>query len=351
MPHDYGGVQVSAVKFALFTLAWCAPWSFLLPQVAAFSYRKASAEQNPGARHTANAVLLLILGAAAPLTFFLLTPARLVYYGLPALPPLLVLCAGFLGTSEHLNGWNRLLAAGMLVAAGLVLTGATFFLPAWLAGIPDLAATPLLLRDIPIEMTLLAAGFVFCGLLFFLSHEQVAFAGLVVLMGALEIPSISEFHALDPIFSSRKLVEKIAGAAGPDCVWVSEGSSEVGASAGMTFYLRQRFPDNPKYVLIMDDDLIRRPPPSYPGKPPSYLIDHQRLEELWSSGSAVLFVTDFQRTDWENDKLSLPARDCRQVPLTGGGHRQVYANSPAWNRLAAAGLIPAVAASASAMSK
>src|SRR6185436_9357996 len=36
-PHDYGGVQVGAAVFVMYTLIWCAPWSFLLPQTAAFS--------------------------------------------------------------------------------------------------------------------------------------------------------------------------------------------------------------------------------------------------------------------------------------------------------------------------
>jgi hypothetical protein len=54
-----------------------------------------------------------------------------------------------------------------------------------------------------------------------------------------------------------------------------------------------------------------------------------------------LFVTDFQRTDPVADKPMLPETDCALVPIPMAvtGHRQVYANSSAWNRLAAAGIV------------
>ena len=341
IPKDYGGVQVSAIKFVLFTVLWCAPWSFLLPQIASFSLKGARTDASgSGPRSAKDAVLLLGIGAVAPVAFFALIPARLIYYGLPAVPPLAVLCAGSVSAAGYWSERSRRVAAGFAVMFGLALACVRHFLPEWLASLPDLAATPMLLKNISSEGLLLATGFVLCGLLLFCRRGTLAFTAIVVLMGATELHSVGQFNALDSFFSSKRLVEWLAPAAGDDCVWVSEGSSEVGASAGLSFYLRQGSPNSPGYVLIMSDD-ERRPPPSYPGAPPKYLINHGELEQLWASGRPVLFVTDFQRADWKLDPPRLPSRDCRlvQVAHSIAGHRQVYANSCARKRLAAGGLV------------
>jgi len=340
IPHDYGGVQVGALKFVLFTVVWCAPWSLLLPQLVSFSFNSARLDTGGNGRHAArDAALLLGIGAVTPVAFFVLIPSRLVYYGLPTLPPLVVLCSGFLDAPGHWSGRRRQVAAGAAVVSGMVLICMTPYLPLWLSRAPDLAATPVLLRNIPLEAFLLAAGLFLCALLLFCRKEPLAFAALVLLVGAVELYSVGEFKALDSVYSSKRLVERLAPAVGDDCVWVSEGSCEVGASAGLAFYLRQSRPKSSGYVLIMGDD-ERRPPPSYPGLPPKYLINHGRLEELWASESPVLFVTDFQRTDWDNDKPLLPSKDCGPVPLpfAVAGHRRVFANARALRRLAAAEL-------------
>ncbi|MGD0090281.1 MAG: glycosyltransferase family 39 protein [Planctomycetota bacterium] len=352
IPHDYGCVQVGATVFLLFSLLWCAPWSLLLPQTGWFAYRSIKEEtQSKQHRAVKDAVLLLGFGAGLPLVFFTFVPARLVYYGLPAAPPLVVLCAGFLSAPERWSGRSRLFAVGLAIALGLAIASLTPYLPTWLAKVPDLKAMTMLLKDVPVEALLLAAGLVLCGLLLYLRQAGFAFAVLIVVLGTVEAFSIGQFHALDSIFSSKSLVAKLAPALGGDCVWISEGSQEVGASAGLGFYLRLQAAgtdgreNSPVfagqgYVLIMNDD-PRRPPPAYPGPAPEFLIDHKRLEELWARGVPSVFVTDFQRIDWKSDKPLLPVRDCRYVPLAVGGHRKVYANPSAWQRLAAAGLVPA----------
>jgi hypothetical protein len=154
------------------------------------------------------------------------------------------------------------------------------------------------------------------------------------------VVSVTAFGTLNSVFSAKHLVERLAPAVGKECVWVSEGSSEVGASSGLTFYLRHHNAADSSEVKIMSDD-TRRPPPSYPGVTPQYLIDHKQLDALWSGDKQVLFVTDFQRTDFETDKPMLPQTDCNQVPVPESitGHRHVYANTLAWDRLVAAGII------------
>jgi 4-amino-4-deoxy-L-arabinose transferase-like glycosyltransferase len=338
-PHDYGGVQVGAAMFVVYALVWCTPWSFLLPQTASFSLanapkNKSAAEPQP----LRDAVLLLTLGAALPALFFLLFPSRLIYYSIPSVPSFAILCAGFWNSPELWNGWKRRLAAGTIGLMGLATLGSAAFLPRMLADIPDLENTPALLRAIPIEALIAGAVLVLCGLLIHWRKERTALIGLVLLMAALEVFNVREFANFDWIASSKRMVEALAPAVGSDCIWISEGSDEVGSSAGTAFYLRQNTPNKTAFVLIMGQD-PKRPPPIYPGPPLKFFIDQNRLDELWGSKAPVLYVTDFKRTDWERDKPTLPSKDRRLVPLKVAGHRQVYANAEAWRRLVAAGAI------------
>ena len=119
-------------------------------------------------------------------------------------------------------------------------------------------------------------------------------------------------------------------------IWISEGSDEVGSSAGTAFYLRQSTGNNEAFVLIMSED-SRRPVPAYPGKPLKFFIDQKLLDELWESQSPVVYFTDFKRTNWELDKPTLPSNHPREVPIKVAGNRRVYANAEAWKRLTASG--------------
>jgi len=74
-------------------------------------------------------------------------------------------------------------------------------------------------------------------------------------------------------------------------------------------------------------------PPLFPGPKPAYLIDHERLDRLWSGAQPALFVTDVQRVDWEEDAPLLPDGERHEVPLPWPGQRRVYANKAAWQRL------------------
>lgn len=334
-PHDYGDVQVSAATFLMFAWIWCSPWSFTLPQVAAFAYRGAFKAPTVPAHSSVNdAVLLLGLGAALPALFFVPIPSRLLYYSLPAVPSFAVLCAGFWNGPEFWDGWKRKLAAGVVALAGLASIAATYFLPRLLAGIPDLEITPGLLKAIPIETLAIGAVLLTCGLLLHFRKERIALGILVAMMAALEIFNVSEFANFDPITSSKKMVAALAPVVGDDCVWISEGSDEVGASAGTAFYLRQYTSNKDAIVLIMNVD-PKRPAPIYPGRELIFFIDQKGLDERWDSPTPVLYVTDFKRTDWERDKPHLPSRNLQDIHLKAeiSGHRRVYANPAAWNRL------------------
>jgi 4-amino-4-deoxy-L-arabinose transferase-like glycosyltransferase len=341
VPRDYACVQVSVGEYLGLALVWCTPWFFLVPVVAQFAYKSSRRTENSSEQHRKDGILLLGLGAALPVAFFTLFSSRLVYYSLPALPPFMVLCGGFWSSTKTWTTNIKRYMGIITVLCGLALAVALFFLRSWLSGISDLATNPAIMNEILIIAALLAGGFLLCGIFILADKRWVAIAGMLVFMAAAEVVSVTAFGALNSVFSAKRLVEQLAPAVGKECIWVSEGSSEVGASSGLTFYLRHHDAANSSEVKIMSDD-TRRPPPSYPGVTPQYLIDHKELATLWSSDKPVLFVTDFQRTDFVNDKPMLPQTDCNLVPIPDSttGHRRVYANTLALNRLIAAGVIP-----------
>ena len=335
IPHDYGVVQVSAFMFLFLTVVWLAPWSLLLPRLFAFVQAKNKSGEPEASR---NAVLLLTIGAVFPVLFFVLIPSRLIYYGLPALPPFMLLCAGCWSNLSERAVDNKYVDAALFGITGVSLLVLAFFIPNWLKDVSEIslifdsvgAFTPMIFA-IGAALTL-AAG------LIYVRKYRAAFVALSVLMIIGETYCITQFEKFDVIFSSKKLINQLSPALGDDCIWVNEGSNEVGAGSGMAYYLRQKALINASHVLIMDDD-TRRPPPAYPGPKPMFLINHQRLNDLWTSDAPVIFVTDFARTDWDADPPLLPAADCQNVPITVGGRRRVYANASAWKRLSAAKLV------------
>jgi hypothetical protein len=154
-------------------------------------------------------------------------------------------------------------------------------------------------------------------------------------MGAAQIALISGFCDYDAVQSSKKMVAYLHDKVGEDCIWVSEGSKEIGASAGIAFYLGKDKDGKVRCVKIMSDDKDQRPPPTFPGPKLSYLIDHAELEALWAGPAPVLFVTDFLRKpgDWEKDPPALPSNIAGMIERSEFGNRRVFANAAAWTRL------------------
>jgi 4-amino-4-deoxy-L-arabinose transferase-like glycosyltransferase len=337
IPHDYGVVQVSAFMFMFLTLVWLAPWSLLLPRLSKFVLAKNKTGESSASR---DAVLLLTLGTVLPVLFFLLIPSRLIYYGLPALPPFMLLCAGCWSNLPELKLENKYIDAALFGITGVALLVLAFFIPNWLKGVSEISLIFDSVGDFTPMIFAIGAALTLAAVLIYLRKYGAAFAALAVLMIVGETYCITQFEKFDVIFSSKKLINHLSVALGDDCVWVNEGSNEVGAGSGMAYYLRQKALINASHVLIMEDD-TRRPPPAYPGPKPFFLIDHQRLNEMWASNAPMMFVTDFARTDWDADPPMLPTCDCQYVPITVGGRRRVYANASAWKRLSAAKLVPA----------
>lgn len=331
-PPDYSVVKVSVAGFLIVAAVWMMPWSLLLPQVAAFAWKggRRAAETS---RPVSDAVLILAIGAILPVAIFLPMPSRLIYYCLPALAPFALIAAGWWATAEG----NESLKSRHFAALVFLLGGATIFSAGfWVAGTiqkwPQLAAAPEVLAAIPTLAFVLGAALLLGGALLALGKLGWSAAALFAVLSAAQVYNLAGFASYDNVISSRRLVEHLRDKAGEDCVWVSEGSKEIGASAGIAFYLGVDRGGKPRSVYVMEDD-SRRLPPGFPGAKAPYLINRAQLAEFWKSGHAVLFVTDSQRTDWEKDAPMLPEGELNPVPKCSAANRRVYANAAAWERL------------------
>ena len=331
-PPDYSVVKVNWWKYLVITAVWLAPWSLLLPQVVGFCRKIVSraAPQSP----FRDAVALLVFGALLPVVAFLPMPSRLIYYSLPCVLPFVILTAGWWAQSDQFqSNRSRVSAFLTLCGIGAVIVGVSFFLGGWLKAIPDLASSPGELVLIPRVALLMGSALLIGGGLLMNRRPTAAIAVIGLLFATADIMNVSGFADYDHVLSSKKLVNSIRDKVGTDCIWVSEGSKEIGASAGIAYYLGRESNGRARSVYVMTDD-SRRPPPRFPGDPLNYLIDQKRLEELWNGSKPVVFITDFQRSDWLADPPHLPieARDCiANPPVTG--NRRIYANAAAWERL------------------
>jgi hypothetical protein len=329
-PPDYEVVKVSALGYVGMTLVWAMPWSMLLWQVCRFS-RKETASGAPD--HVRHAVLLLALGALLPVVLFLPMPARLIYYSLPALAPFALLAAGWWSTAGvEGRAEGRLPAAACLMVLGAAVFSAGVWAADMVDDLPQLVGAPGMPHFVSRLAFLLGVGLLAGGALLAWRKAALALAALFVLLSAVQMYSLNGFGDYANVLSSKRLVEELRDKAGAEYTWVSEGSRELGAAAGIAYYLGLDAHGQARVVLVMEDD-TRRPPPLFPGPKPAYLIDHERLNSLWSGAQPALFVTDVQRVDWEEDAPHLPEGELHEVPLPWPGQRRVYANKAAWQRL------------------
>ena len=331
-PPDYSGVKVSASMYLLLSAAWVAPWCLLLPQVAAFIRKKQTLP--PEHQAEKDAVLLMFLGALLPVVTFLPMKSRLIYYGLPALPLFAILASGWWSRAKEDRIGARMGALTFIVT-GAVILSALFWLPGRLKSIPDIIAAPGVLDCIPYLTVFMGLSLVGGGILLALKKTQWSMAVMTICLGLAGLYSVTGFNAFDDVRSSKHLVENLRAKAGADCVWVSEGSKEIGASAGIAFYLGKNETGAARTVFILEAkmDDTHRAPPVFPGPRLNYLITPEELQNLWNENRPVLYVTDFQRTDWLNDYPVLPSGSLNLVPSANGGSRRVYANACAWKRI------------------
>jgi 4-amino-4-deoxy-L-arabinose transferase-like glycosyltransferase len=329
-PPDYSVVKVSPLEFLVVALIWLAPWSLILPPVVANTRERARG----GGGSERIGVWILALGALIPTMVFLPMPSRLIYYCLPTVPPFAVLAAAWWNASDADEKKVGRVAVGVVFAlVGAVIFSAAYWVPPLLKGIPDLVAAPATITLIDDMAMLLGTSIFLGGVLLLVKSVGI---GALVLMGGIGFSCIytsSGFVSFDAVRSSRNLVRAVDSKLGTSAIWISEGSKEIGATAGITYYLTSDDPKKYRTVLVMEDD-PRRPPPGFPPPKPAYLIDRKKLNELWTGETPVVFVTDFQRQKWTPEEAPyLPDKAGEPVRLEGTGFRKLYANEAARKKL------------------
>ncbi|GMV83638.1 MAG: hypothetical protein AMXMBFR7_48220 [Planctomycetota bacterium] len=307
-PPDYKVSQVSVAGYLAVTAIWCAPWTLLAPWVARFAWNGAKQaedhEQEEGDdradRERRDAVLLLAFGALGPVFFFLPVPSRLVYYCLPTAPAFVLLTAGWWmrfvdARAERLE---RQIPGALLALTGAAIFSAGFWVTPLVARIPDMARAPEALALIPSMAWLLGAAFLAGGAALWGGHPRAAVLVLFLGMGLGFVCAADGFAAYQDVRSSKRLVAELDAKLGAGTLWVFEGSYELGAAGGLSFYLGADAQGRPRTVRVMLDD-PRRPQPVFANLPRHYGMLRDELLARWTSEEAVVFVTDPMRRDWD----------------------------------------------------
>jgi 4-amino-4-deoxy-L-arabinose transferase-like glycosyltransferase len=98
-PPDYEVSKVSAVGYLAMTACWCFPWVLFLPSVVKSTWREwqlgLKAQASILERKNSDGILLVAIAGILPVVFFLPFSSRLIYYSVPAIPPYIILCAGW----------------------------------------------------------------------------------------------------------------------------------------------------------------------------------------------------------------------------------------------------------------
>jgi len=261
---------------------------------------------------------------------FLPVPSRLVYYCLPAVPPFAVLAAGWWMQAGALR-LSRTVSTVLLVALGGAVFSAGFWVVPFLEKIPVLAAVPETLRCVPWMAWLFGAGLLTSALFFRQARPRAAGFWACAFCSVAWLFSTDGFAGFQDILSSKRLVEYLNPRLGTDATWISEGSNELGAPAGIAYYLGCDEFGRARTVFVMDDD-VRRPQPEFAeGLPRKWAMRRDGLNAYWVSPQPVVFVTDPMRRDWVKDVPWLP--DEPGAPVLNCGFRHVYANRAAQERM------------------
>jgi len=329
-PPDYSVVKVSPHMYVLIAIVWMAPWSLLLPQVGSFAWKKSRvAERQESPRAVADALLILSFGVLLPILFFLPMSSRLVYYCLPAVLPFSILASGWWVVSrEDCYTKGRRSAGWMLLLGGVAIFSAGFWAPEQLQKIPLIRSMPMMLTYIAHLAFALGVSFMVGGIFLLLRRPLKSIAMMGLCLAVTQLYNVSGFAEFDQIWSSRKTVDALKPLTGEDVIWITEGSKEIGAAGGIAYFLGRHEDGRARCVLVMKDTPGREPP-IFPGAPPKYLIDRQQLAELWKGPKPIVYLTDFQRTDWVNDPPNLPPEPLNEVTPKQAGNRKVYLNSAA----------------------
>jgi len=327
-PPDYTVSQVNAWGYAAISMVWCLPWSLLLLPVVGFVGREWQVEKRR------SAIILLWVGFLLPVGIFLPLSSRLIYYSIPAIPPFIILCAGWFARGR---GKGQKLGGIVFCLLGIATLGAALFPIAARFGVIELAGV---IRGIALAM---GGGCLVSGILLLQSRRFWALALVLVTMG-LTYGQVRVGFALMQDFRSAKTAIEIADPClGEEALWTFEGSRELGAAGAMSFYLGNisRSQDGVgwtqgkgnnyyRIAMVLTDGGANRLPPAFPGDKPEYAIARWDLQAYWDSSRPTVFMTDFLRQqDDPNDPSDRNLPVGAGEPLLAVKNRKLYGNPAA----------------------
>ena len=334
-PPDYEVSKTSALGYLAITACWCFPWVLFLPSVIKSTWKEwrqgfsfNSLVQN---RKHSDGIFLLAVSAVLPVVLFLPLSSRLIYYSIPAIPPYVILCAGW--WNKHYRTINLYGAIALILGFGFY--GVVVVLPAIVDLLPAILNTPEIKRLIVIVAIALGTGWL--ALSIGISRRSAKawiplFISLIVTYQA----TVRGFILYQDIRSVKNLVQQANTCLSADTLWTFEGSREIGAAGAIAYYLNQGVSDpqaeakNYRTVMILSDGGKNRLPPQFPGSPPSYLITEVELQIYWDSNRPTVFLTDFMRQpDDPEDPITLNLPNGAIEPYLVLGQRQLYLNEAA----------------------
>jgi 4-amino-4-deoxy-L-arabinose transferase-like glycosyltransferase len=350
-PPDYEVSKISAFGYLGITAVWCLPWTFCLPQVVISTWKDC---RSSGNRKYREGVFLLAIATLMPILFFLPLSSRLIYYSIPAIPPYIILCAGWWSQRKSdSTTWSNIFLGSLFIILGLSLIAAVIFLPSFFQSLTAIA------QKIDISKLIMAIGislgfsWILAGISLLQTYWQLSLIPLWVGFAITYKSITTGFTIYDYIRSSKILIKTASPCLSLDTLWIFEGSRELGAAGGMSYYLNQKktyfrrivIGDSPqvsvgwvmggknriyRQIMVLDNSGNNRLLPNFPGGRPSYLISQQQFQAYWDSDRPVVFVTDFLRK--ANDPLDPPELNLPKTaeqPLLVVGSRRLYGNSVA----------------------
>ncbi|MBO9998870.1 MAG: glycosyltransferase family 39 protein [Cyanobacteria bacterium SID2] len=349
-PPDYDVSKIGALGYVGLTWLWSFPWALVLPQTVALVWKEFWRHSTRRGRSYTTALTILAVGTLSPVLLFLPLSSRLVYYGLPSVPPFVLLCALWWTQSRQQGDrWGHQFAGILFTALGASSIAVTFKLPVWMsATYPELISIAISI-SLSIGLGCLTGGLLLLGKRRYQGFGAIA-AGTIVAYVAVT----QGFVQFSGDRSSQFLIETAQTRLEETTIWTFEGSKELGAAGAMSYYLDRdgtAFPETTELptgwvrgkpglaypiVFVLTDGGDNRTPPAFPGQPPEYAITGDRLQELWNEDRSVVFVTDFMRQpDDPSDPISRNLPDDAGEPLISVGSRSLYGNATArevWNR-------------------
>ena len=380
-PPDYEVSKISAIGYLAVTACWCFPWILFLPSVIKFTWQEWRRGFLSNAsvldRKNSDGIFLLGISTILPVVLFLPLSSRLIYYSIPAIPPYIILCAGWWNKysrqlsakKQKLNSIDSSLleinpitnsSLGILprsalqvvtsavkpkslnlygaiaIILGLGCLGVILVLPTIFDLLPGVLQTTEIGMLIVAISIILGTGWLVTAIGIF-KRSALIWLPLLVAMIITYSATIRGFTLYQNIRSSKDLVERANVCLSNNTQWVFEGSREIGAAGAIGYYLNQNSTvdlnsaDNSyRTVMVLANGGKNRLPPQFPGFPPKYLLSQEQLQNYWYSDRPVAFLTDFLRRPNDiNDPadLNLPQADLK--PYAIEGQRKLYLNQAA----------------------